>query len=125
MPAPAAASLALLPLILGLQFGGSFFSNPAVTGITLAGVSALMVSRIPTFAFKQVRVPGRYVVFVLLAVGALIAFLISEPWATLGLLCSVYLLSIPYASLVFRRHARESGLQVVGHKDEKDRDAAE
>ena len=118
VPAPAAAGLAVLPLTLGLEFGETIFANPIVTGITLAGVAALMVSRIPTFAFKTVRVPGRYVVFVLLAVGALFAFPISEPWITLALTCIAYLLSIPYASVVFRRRERENRVQVVNTKGE-------
>ena len=106
VPAPAAGGLALLPLVLWLEFEGDALANPIVTGIMMIGVSALMVSRIPTFAFKQIRVPGRYVVFVLLAAGTAIAFLISEPWLTLGMLGIAYLLSIPYAMLVYRRRQR-------------------
>ena len=106
VPAPAAGGLALLPLVLWLQFEGDSLANPVITGLTLLGVSALMVSRIPTFAFKQIRVPGRYVVFVLLAAGTAIAFLISEPWATLGMAGLAYLASIPYAMLVFRRRQK-------------------
>ena len=108
VPAPAAASLALLPLVFWLQFEGDVFANPWITGATLLAVSALMVSRIPTFAFKQVKVPGRYVVFVLLAAGTAIAFLISEPWATLGVAGIAYLVSIPYAIMVFKRRQRAS-----------------
>ena len=106
VPAPAAAGLALLPLVLDLQFEGSIFSNPGITGLTMVAVSALMVSRLPTFAFKRVRVPGRYVVVVLLGVGASFAFLISTPWATLGVAGLLYVASIPYASRTFRRQER-------------------
>lgn len=108
VPAPAAAGLALLPLVLWLQFEGDVFATPWITGPTLLGVSALMVSQIPTFAFKQLKVPGRYVVFALLAAAVAIAFLISEPWFTLGAVLLAYLASIPYALLVFRRRQRAS-----------------
>lgn len=107
VPAPAAAGLALLPLVLGLQFEVPLFANPVITGLTLIGVSALMVSRIPTFAFKRVKVPGRYVVFVLLGVGTSFAFLISTPWITMAVAGFAYLASIPYAGVVFRRKERE------------------
>ena len=51
----------------------------------------LMVSRLPTFAFKRLKVPGRHVVLALLAVGAFAAFLISTPWVTLaGRLWSIW-----------------------------------
>ena len=66
-----------------------------------------MVSRIPTFAFKRVKVPGRYVVFVLLGVGTSFAFLISTPWITMAVAGFAYLASIPYAGVVFRRKERE------------------
>ncbi len=128
VPAPAAAGLALLPLVLGLQFGETLFSHPLVTGPTMVAVSALMVSRIPTFAFKRVQVPGRYVVFALLGAGAMIAFLISEPWATLAVIGFVYLASIPYAAFVFRRRERENRVHVLeGGRPASgnDKDAAE
>ena len=107
VPAPGGAGLALLPMVFSLQFGGDFFSSPGVTGFTLIAVSALMISQIPTPAFKRVKVPARYVVFVLLAVGAGAAFLISTPWATLAVVGLMYLVSIPYAAVVYRRKALE------------------
>jgi CDP-diacylglycerol--serine O-phosphatidyltransferase len=42
-----------------------------------------MVSRVPTFSFKGFRVPGHWVLPVLVVVGALAAFLTTDPWATL------------------------------------------
>ena len=62
-----------------------------------------MASRLPTLAFKRVRVPGRHVIFALLGVGAYAAFLISTPWVTLGVSGLAYLASIPYAWVVFQR----------------------
>lgn len=103
VPAPAGGGLALLPLIFGLQFEDSFFASAWINGAALVGVSALMISRLPTFAFKQIRVPGRHVIFVLLGVGAFAAFLISTPWVTLGMSGLAYLASIPYARVVYRR----------------------
>ncbi len=119
VPAPGAAGLALLPLVFSLQFGEGFFSSPGVTGITLVAVSALMISQIPTPAFKKVKVPARYVVFVLLAVGAGAAFLISTPWATLAVVGMLYLASIPYAAVLYRRRAR-MGDSVEDEDDEDD-----
>jgi len=127
VPAPAGAGLALLPLVLGLQFGEDGFSSPLLTGLTMIGVAALMASRVPTFAFKRVKVPGRYVVFVLLAAGAMFAFLISEPWATLALVGVAYLGSIPYAAMVYQRQKREFGMLAPvpeGGEDEEE-DAAD
>jgi CDP-diacylglycerol--serine O-phosphatidyltransferase len=103
VPAPAGGGLAIMPLVFGLQFEHSFFASPWLNGVVLAGAAALMVSRLPTFAFKRLKVPGRHVVLVLLAVGAFVAFLISTPWITLGMTGLVYLASIPYARVAYQR----------------------
>ena len=98
----------LLPLIVGLETGSDFFSHPAVNGLVIIAISGLMISRIPTPAMKQVKIPGRYVGFVLLGVGAFAAFLISTPWITLGVSGLAYLAAIPYGVKLYRRHERES-----------------
>ena len=104
VPAPAAGGLALLPLIFGIQFESPIFASPWLNGLVLAGVAALMVSRLPTFSFKRVKVPGRHVIFAFLGVGAFAAFLISTPWVTLGLSGLAYLASLPYAWNAYQRH---------------------
>lgn len=103
VPAPAGGGLAIMPLIFGLQFEHAVFASPWLNGVVLAGTAALMVSRLPTFAFKRIKVPGRHVVLALLAVGAFAAFLISTPWVTLGMTGIAYLASIPYARLAYQR----------------------
>ncbi len=108
VPAPAGGGLALMPLIFGLQFEQSFFASPWLNGFMLAVVAGLMVSRIPTFAFKRIKVPGRHVVFALLGVGAFAAFLISTPWATLGVTGLAYIASLPYARHSYHRRDRLS-----------------
>jgi len=106
VPAPAGGGLALMPLIFGLQFEHAIFASPWLNGFMLAGIAGLMVSRVPTFAFKRLKVPGRHVVLVLLAVGAFAAFLISTPWVTLGVSGVAYLASIPYARHAYQRRRR-------------------
>jgi CDP-diacylglycerol--serine O-phosphatidyltransferase len=106
VPAPLGGLLALMPLILGLELEHEAFASPLVNGAVITLVAALMVSRVPTLALKQAKVPARYVVFVLLGVGAVAAFLISTPWITLSVAGVGYLISIPYASRVYRRMER-------------------
>ena len=108
VPAPLGGLLALMPLIIGLETGSHFFSHPAVNGLVMIAISGLMVSRIPTPAMKKVKIPGRYVGFVLLGVGAFAAFLISTPWITMGVSGLAYRVAIPYGVRVYRRYERES-----------------
>ncbi len=103
VPAPAAAGMVLLPLALSIQFGGGFFDQPMVVAVFLMGVSFLMVSKIPTFSFKKVRIPHKWVLPILLVVGLVAAFLVTEPWLTLSALGGAYLVSIPFAVRSFAR----------------------
>lgn len=107
VPAPLGGALALMPLIVGIETEALAFASPLLNGLTLVFVSVLMVSRIPTFAFKQAKIPARYVGFVLLGVGVFFAFLISTPWVTLAVCGLLYLASIPYAATLHKRYERE------------------
>lgn len=102
VPAPAAAGLALLPMVLSFHFKGELFASPWVVGMFVVGVGFLMVSRIPTYSFKRFRVPAIWVLPLMIVVGLLAAFMVTEPWATLGLLGVIYLLSIPFSVRSFR-----------------------
>jgi CDP-diacylglycerol---serine O-phosphatidyltransferase len=95
VPAPAAAMLAMIPMFFSFEFGGTFFRSPYLNGIVLAGVAALMVSRVPTYSFKRFRLPAEWWPPMLLVIGGLVAFLTTEPWATLLALEGLYLASIP------------------------------
>lgn len=106
VPAPIGGLLALIPMIVGLETENDVLTSPVINGLVIVGISALMVSRVPTIAVKQAKVPARYVVFVLLGVGAFAAFLISTPWVTLAVSALVYLASIPYAVALYRRLER-------------------
>lgn len=108
VPAPAAAGLVLLPMMMTFQTGSGFFHHPVVVGIFLVGVSFLMVSTIPTFSFKRFRVPMGYVLPTLLVVGLLAAFLVTEPWTTISLLGLLYLGSIPLSAHRFRQLSRQA-----------------
>ena len=106
VPAPAAAGLALLPLMLTLEVGPGLFDGPVVSAVVLVAVAVLMVSRVPTFSFKRVRVPPRLMLPALLVVGLLVAALASAPWATFVAVGVAYLGSIPLSVWTQRRAQR-------------------
>ncbi len=117
VPAPAAAGVVLLPMTASFQFGTGFFDRPAVVSVFLLGVSFLMVSTIPTFSFKKVRIPNTWVLPMLLAIGVLAAFLVSEPWLTLSALGSLYVLMIPISIRAYG-HLRAQAAKVGMDADE-------
>lgn len=97
IPSPAGAGLALLFLIISLEVESDFFASPLLNGLWLLFTGGLMISRVPTYSFKRVRVARDHVGFVLLGAGILAAALLNQPWYTLAALGIVYLGTIPFA----------------------------
>ena len=106
VPAPAGAGLALLPLMVWIQFPEFFehlaFATPLV-GFWVLLVAALMVSRIPTWSTKQFRVPDRMMMPALAVAALLIAALLQAPWQTLSVMALLYIASLPLAVRHFRK----------------------
>jgi len=109
VPAPAGAGLALLPMVMSFELGEGVLSSPWLNGVTLAAVAALMVSRIPTFSTKRLKVPHNHAGLVLIGVGAFIAFLVGTPWVALSALGLAYLGSIPFSITAYRRLEAAAG----------------
>jgi CDP-diacylglycerol--serine O-phosphatidyltransferase len=103
VPAPAGAGLSLLFLIINLELESTFFASPFLNAVWMLGIGGLMISRVPTFSFKRVRVKREYVGLVLLGVGLLVAALLNQPWYTLAAMEIAYIASIP---LSIRAHDR-------------------
>jgi CDP-diacylglycerol--serine O-phosphatidyltransferase len=105
VPAPAGGGLVLLPMILSFEFTDTALAHPLLNVPVMIGVSVLMISRIPTYSVKQLRVPHRYVMPFLLLVGLFAALLAVETWLTMAVGLIAYLASIP---LSFRSHRRRA-----------------
>ncbi|WP_448582509.1 CDP-alcohol phosphatidyltransferase family protein [Thermaurantiacus sp.] len=115
VPAPAGAGLALSPLFFSLALDGPWDSRPelrgAIAGAVILLAAGLMVSTLPTWSSTSLRLPAHARVPLLASIGIMAAFLALAPWATLFVLALLYALSIPFASLSFRR--RRADLQAA------------
>jgi CDP-diacylglycerol--serine O-phosphatidyltransferase len=111
VPAPAAAGLALLPMMLHFASGAALFRSWALNAVLLAAVACLMVSRLPTFSLKRLRVRPDLVLPTMLACGVIVVAFVTEPWWTLAAVGAVYLLALPVGFVVARRMrlAEEAG----------------
>ena len=103
VPAPAGAGLVMVPMFLSFEWGDWLFRSPYLSAVTVAGIALLMVSKVPTFSLKRIRVPQHLVVPTLLGIGVLAAFVSTAPWPTLTAIGVVYVGSIP---LTIRRYYR-------------------
>ena len=106
VPAPAGAGIAILPMILWLYSGSEVFRSPVVAGSVLLAAAILMVSRVPTFSGKHVRLQPHWVLPLMLLFAVTAALLVTEPWATLSVMGFLYIACIPLAVISFRRKKR-------------------
>ena len=126
VPSPVGGGLALLPIIVSFQVDGkananilSMVSDPYAVGFWLIFLAVVMVSHIPTFSSKQIRVAQKKSVLALAVFGIMIAGLINEPWPTLTFMGVIYLLSIPWS---VRHYAEKKKSLARGIKDPDDLD---
>ena len=71
----------------------------------IVAISILMISRVPTFSFRNVRfrVARNRAILVLLAVGLSVAVFSKEPWIFLFSLGALYLSSLPFSITAYRK----------------------
>ncbi len=110
VPAPAGAAMALAPLFWSLANDNSLNADPMLRATIVAIVTAttafMMVSALPGWGFKAVRVPRAARLFVLAGVGLFAAALAQAPWMTLFVCAAVYATSFPFAALRYARLRR-------------------
>ncbi|CAN5148061.1 phosphatidylcholine/phosphatidylserine synthase [soil metagenome] len=117
IPAPLGAITVLLPIYL------SFLDVPmppaVLTGLFTLLIAFLMVSRLPVFSGKAVkmRVPREMVLPVVVAVVLFIALLISYPWQILSILTVMYLASLPLGWRSYRQQQRLLATQSMASAD--------
>jgi CDP-diacylglycerol--serine O-phosphatidyltransferase len=106
VPAPLGAVTALLPIYL--SFLGVFTPPAMLTAFYTLLIAFLMVSRLPVFSGKTVRmrVPPELVLPVFVCVIFFIALLVSYPWQILSAGSALYLLSLPLGWKAYRDQKR-------------------
>jgi CDP-diacylglycerol--serine O-phosphatidyltransferase len=88
------------------------FASPLV-GIWMIFVAGMMVSRIPTYSTKKIKIPAKLGMPALVFAVILVAALVHAPWQTLTIATLAYASSIPFAITSFRKLQRE-------HQDDED-----
>src|SRR3546814_2300197 len=68
----------------------------------------MMVSRVPTYSFKRLKVPQPYIFPRLVAVGLLVGGLAGYPWRTLAFCGIAYVTTFPFSIRSYRRLRAEA-----------------
>ena len=108
VPAPAAGTLGLSPLIWEQCLGTKplFFTSHTVSAWMVC-VGLLMVSRIPTFSFKNINVSHGNRLAIVMIITSLIVLTINYPWEVLSAWTLFYLILIPISYIKHRSLSRQ------------------
>ena len=103
MPTPAAAGCVLIPALLTTSDRAQAFLPTwpewAIALYTIV-IAVLMVSRVPTFSLKGLRIPRRMLAPALVLVVLLFAQFVTDPWLTVAGLAGLYLLSVLWSMIM-------------------------
>ncbi|MBB6012481.1 CDP-diacylglycerol--serine O-phosphatidyltransferase [Aquamicrobium lusatiense] len=109
VPAPAGAAVVMLPLYLSfIGFEPTRYGAFLATGFTVI-VAFLLVSRLPVYSGKSLKVPGDRMLLVILAIVLVFLLLVSYPWYTLTASVIGYLVFLPLSVLAYSRRAKREG----------------
>tara|TARA_Y100000591_G_C21807977_1_gene686083 strand:- start:160 stop:954 length:795 start_codon:yes stop_codon:yes gene_type:complete len=119
VPSPVGAILILTPLIFSLSELNINYSINYLTPYLMIFVSILLISKIPTFSFKRIKVKPNLTIFILLATGVSLASLIFFTFQTLFAFSFFYILSIPFSSYFYlkKQKAISERLNEEDHED--------
>ena len=118
VPAPAAAGLVLLPLILNLSGVIQLENYAVLSSVAILITSILMISKMPTYSLKRILIPRHYAIFLLLGIGIFVGFLIFYTFETLFFTGMTYLLLIPISFFHYRHKNKKSFISSTQEEDE-------
>lgn len=90
VPSPAGAALVMLPMVVSFAVSDMPLAPPAIVAFHICLTGLLMISRIPTYSFKNIAIERANAKFFLLGAAVLAAALLTYLWATLTLLTLAY-----------------------------------
>jgi len=116
MPTPAAAGAVMVAPMLAVSDTVAWRAPREAIILYTFVVALLMISRVPMFSLKKLRINRRLVAPLLVLVGLAVVMMVKDAWLTLSAISGAYLLTLP-ASVVMRRRARQAELVGAGPRD--------
>lgn len=107
LPSPAAAGAVLIPLMVWASKTTNAAAPEWVVVAWTIIVGVLMVSRMPMYSIKTVRIQRRQAVPLLVLAGLLVVVAARDTWLSVSFLAGAYLLTIPLSATQFARTRRK------------------
>ena len=108
IPSPAGGLLILMPLIYDLADLNFGFDIKSFTPYFTIFISILLVSKVPTLAFKKISISPKTTVFILLGIGIVFIALLFYTLKTLLVFGVLYLISIPISVIIYRNQNKKN-----------------
>ena len=94
---PAAAGLSLLPMMFNFRFELDVISYETFIKYYLFLPSILMISNLPTYSLKGIKIEKKLIPFLIILFASFIYLLLTDLWLAMIILIIIYFLSIPFA----------------------------
>ncbi|MDC0426378.1 CDP-diacylglycerol--serine O-phosphatidyltransferase [Pelagibacteraceae bacterium] len=118
VPSPAGAGLVLLPLVYELSELKFNIDVKSLTPFFVIIVALLLISKIPTFSLKKIKVSSQLSIFLLFGIVIIFISLIFFTFESLLIIGGIYLFSIPLSFYSFKKTAKKINSQLEeDHED--------
>ena len=118
VPSPAGAGLALLPLVYELSEIKLNIDIKGMTPFFVVIVALLLISKIPTFSLKKIKVSSQLSIFLLFGIVVVFISLIFFTFESLLIIGAAYLITIPLSYLSYKKTSKKiSSQQEEDHED--------
>ena len=117
VPSPAGAGLALLPLIYELSELKFNLDIKSTTPFVVVIVALLLISKIPTFSLKKIKIPSQLTIFLLFGIVIIFISLIFFTFESLLVIGGIYFLSIPVSYYSYKKTSRTNNNLEDDHED--------
>ena len=119
IPSPAGAILILLPLIYELSELQLNLNIKELTPYVTVIVAVLLISNIPTFSLKKIKISSQLTIFLLFGIAVIFVSLIFFTFKALLVLGLMYLMSIPVSYFLHKRTSKKLS-KILKEEDHED-----
>ena len=106
VPSPIGALLILSPLVLELIDLNLILNKNYFVPIFTLIIAILLISKVPTYSFKKIKIRPALTVFILLGIGVSLVTLMFFTFETLLIFSVLYILSIPVSCFTYYNNKR-------------------
>ncbi len=116
VPSPIGALLILSPLVLELTEVNFIITKNYFVPLFTLCIAILLISKVPTYSFKNIKIKPTLTVFILLGIGVSLVTLMFFTFETLLVFILFYILSIPLACVTYLNNKKS--VQMDNSEDE-------